>query len=551
MAYFHEVVSNRDTEMLQEYLALQDPLADILTIELVFAEELSASEVGDAVARELPDAAARVSTAFGGETDRFFFVEFPFVRSRGREPEVFAFARAMRATLGATDANPVLSDSLYGAAALGQELTEAALFACETPRDNGNPFGWVHAEIGTVRAWQTTRGEGSTVAVIDTGYTTHRELDGAIRASGQGNFVEGGSDATDRFSSGFLKFPGHGTLVCSVVASRGTADAAGQTGGPGAVTGAAPAASILPIRAITSVIDFRQTTIPRAIAHAIAGGADVIAMALGGPTRVASTEKALRDARAAGLVTVCAAGNCWPSVVFPAAYAAQGLAVAVAATTRSRTPWAKSGRGPEVTVSAPGENVWGAAKNKPNDPDTGIRAAQGTTLATSLTGGVAALWIARHGGRAQLKAHADRIGTTVLTLFRDCLTRGLVPPAVWQGARDLGAGIVDADLALRNPLPTAVAEAAPMAADTMQSTSQILAAHLANHRPEAAEEFGPELEAYAPEILWLSYRAGARQRAVAGGAESLARPERASPGLERGLADRPALRAAVGLAPRG
>ena len=524
-----------------------------VVIELVFSEDLSPGVVEERVRAVVPDAALDVETAFGGQRDRFHFVTFPDIRSRGQEPEVFAFARALRPEVGATDANPVLTDSLYGAVAIGAGPTvESAIFSCETPRQDFMPKGWVHPVIRTPVAWGITRGSGATVAVIDTGYSTHQELAGVIRPNGQLNLVEGGTDASDRFSQGFLCHPGHGTLVCSVVATRGDASGAGDVTGPGEITGAAPEATILPIRAIKSVISFSQKTIPAAIAHAVTEGADVIAMALGGPTRVSSTEKALRDATREGLVICCAAGNCWPAVVFPAAYAANGLCTAVAALTRDLTPWAKTGRGPEVTIAAPGENVWGAAKNKATDPDDRTKAAQGTTLATSLTSGVAALWVAKHGGRAALKAKAVAAGTTVQSMFVHCLTAGVTKPPVWNGASNLGAGVLDAARALSNPLPAAPTgtEAAATGAlppAGVAPTSQILAIHLANHAPEALDEYGPDMADYAAELLWLSYRGGAKARAAReGGAEAAAlQPDRPSAELAAALAVRPKLRAAL------
>lgn len=513
-------------------------------IELVYETPVTAADIEAQLEAALPQTNAVVSPVFEDGADRFHFVRFPGIRTEGQEADVFAFARDLVAPLEAQEANPVLTDSLYGAVAVGAAVGEESfLFSCQTPRNNNLPFGWVHEVIRTPQAWALTRGAGSTVAVIDTGHSSHQELRGAIRTNGQKNFVEGGTDASDRFVSGILKNPGHGTLVCSVVGSRGTADGFGNTGGPGAVTGSAPSADVLPIRAIKSVVNFNQSTIPAAIAHAANQGADVIAMALGGPTRVASTERALRDAVNAGVVIVCAAGNCWPSVVFPAAYAAQGLCTAVAALTHDLTPWAKTGSGPEVTLSAPGENVWGAAKNKASDPDNGVRSSQGTTLATSLTAGVAALWVAHHGGRAALKAKADQAGTTVQAMWVHAATRGLTRPPVWRTSDQLGAGVLNADSALSAALPTG-AEAPAAPSDQVESTANILLTHLAGHRPDAAAEFSPDLAPYAAELLWLSQRAGAKARASASSpTEAPLQPDVPSGDLQAAVAGKPALSA--------
>jgi len=534
-------------------VALGNENFEPLIIELVFDQPLDPATLTERLRTAVANADITVETAFGGARDQFLFATFGRAMSEGREADAFAFSRALRVEIDAKEANPVLTDSLYGAVAVGGVEIESALFSCKTPRNDQLPFGWVHPVIRTPQAWAQSRGDGVIVASIDTGHSTHHELDGAVKHQGQANFVEGGSDASDRFSSFGMRHPGHGTLVASVVASRGNADTSGNVYSPGSITGAAPMAKILPIRAIKSVISLSQKTVPPAIAHAINQQADVIVMALGGPSRVSATERALRLAIQNGIVVVCAAGNCWRTVIFPAAYAANGLCTAVAALTQDLVPWDKTSRGPEVTLSAPGENVWGAAKRRASDPDWGIKPAQGTTLAASLTAGVAALWVARHGGRAALKTRADAAGTTVQAMFVASVTSGLHKPPVWNGADNLGAGVLNAETTLDATLPVSATgtEAVPdsaLASTGVESTANILITHLANHHPDAVDEFDPGLADYAGEILWLSARTGARARAAeTPGLEGVAASDPASPALAAALTSSPALRATIGL----
>ncbi|WP_373634862.1 S8 family serine peptidase [Yoonia sp. SS1-5] len=529
--------------------------AEPIIIELVFEDPQTPDTVAAGIAAALPNAPVTVTSAFETPTDQFLFAAFEGIRERGQEAQIFAMARALRTALDAVEANPVLTDSTYGAAAV-DAATDRESFKglCTTEKTNLQPFGWPHKMIRTPQAWRKSRGEGARVAVIDTGHSTHQELNGAIVQTGQRNLVEGGTDAHDRFNDGMMMNPGHGTLVCSVVGSRGDVDTRGNVANNGAVVGSAPAAEVLPIRAIKSVVNFRQSTIPAAIAHAINQGADVIAMALGGPTRVASTERALRQAVEHGLVIVCAAGNCWPKVVFPAAYAAEGLCTAVAALTQSKHPWAKSGQGPQVTIAAPGENVWGASKNKASDPDNGVRASQGTTLATSLTAGVAALWVAHHGGRAALQAKARAAGTTVQAMFVASVTHDITKPGVWRGSKTLGAGMIDAEKTLAAPLPGQATGTEAVAAKNLGKTGvsptlNTLITHLANHDPDALDDVGPEIADFAAEILWLSHRAGAKARAVETlGDEAAVGPDHASADLAAALSDKPHLQAVLRIA---
>jgi hypothetical protein len=219
----------------------------------------------------------------------------------------------------------------------------------------------------------------------------------------------------------------------------------------------------------------------------------------------------------------------------------------MAALQPDKRPWKKSGKGREVTASAYGEQVWGAAKNKPSDPDAGIRSSQGTTLATSMTGGLAALWVAHHGGRSALLAKAKAAGTTVQAMWVHCLTHGLTRPAEWGGADDLGAGIVDAVRLLETDLPTGTESPAPPDKEATP-TINVLISHLVHQNSEAASEVTPEIAEYAPEIIWLSYRRGARARIAEsdGGAEAVLIDDQATTDLQQALADKPALAAIIG-----
>lgn len=72
-------------------------------------------------------------------------------------------------------------------------------------------------DYGITEAWETTEGEGVTVAVIDTGIDgSHPTLDGAV--VGGADFSGGGSSAGEPVEQTATE---HGTLVASLVAGRG------------------------------------------------------------------------------------------------------------------------------------------------------------------------------------------------------------------------------------------------------------------------------------------------------------------------------------------
>ena len=492
-----------------------------VTVELVVDITESHQSLAKRLQAALPDKPVDIEEALSNASARFFVLRFPELSAEGKESSGFALARALKIALGAREGNFAPIDAFYGEAMLRREMPgfESSVFSCSTAQDDGAPPTWHHGLIDTLGAWNSTRGEGVVVGVIDTGFSDHPELQGTLSQTVKGlNLIEAGSEPRDQFSrSGLLPNPGHGTLVGSVVASRGDIQS-GEVGGPGKITGVAPEASLVYIRAIRSVVDIQQARLPKAIVHATDSGCNVIVMCLGGPSRIAAVEAALRYAVDKGVVVVCAAGNCYPFVVFPAAYSKDRLAVAVAAVGQERKPWAKSARGAAVTVSAPGEDVWGASISEPNDTSGRVKPAQGTTLATSMTAGVAALWIAKHGADT-LKAIAKQRKLTVQELFMRAIVHAISKPPEWKGASDLGDGIVNASRALAFDVAAALGFEAAASdrpkSDEITSTLEIFRRHVRDYNQLAAEEIDESMDDVAAELLWRSFRRGAAARSQA------------------------------------
>ena len=548
---------SRIQELLTEMAGFGRPASDYerAEISLVWPARADHAEVEAAVAGAVGDAARFVvEPAFKGalaegEGGRFWILAFPDIPALGTETQAFELARELRDALGLTSARPVLVDSLVGAAMVeGAELADAVGF-CNGDNMGPTQHGWAPFSLGALEAWKKTQGAGVTIASIDTGHSDHDELQGVISAKPQLNLVEGGADAKDRFSSNVpLSNPGHGTLVASVVASRGTMGADAEVGGPGSICGMAPKAEILPIRALRSVVDIRQSNVPAAIEHALAQKADVIVMALGSPFHIEPVEFALNKAAAAGIVTICAAGNCVGFVVFPARLASKGLVTAVAGVDHAFMPWEATSKGPEVVVSAFSEAVWGAAKRRATDPNTEIARSQGTTLAASLTAGAAALWVAAHG-RDKLRAAAAQAGTTVQRMFNALIAETSHRPAGWRAG--LGAGLVNAGRLVAAPLPApSDLTSDPPEFETFTPLKRFLSPTVGESDALAAAEASTLSEDDAAEALWLLYKANARRRAVAFGmvaalGEGDAVAARRTPQMSGKLAERPRLAALV------
>lgn len=168
------------------------------------------------------------------------------------------------------------------------------------------------AQIGVPGAWPTTRGSGSTVAVLDTGANLgHPDLAG-LHVVGTYNALDGTANVGDGH--------GHGTHTLGTVAA--------QTDNGIGVAGIAPDADILVVKVLGDNGSGSFSALANGMEWAIAHGADVISMSLGASGTAdmfAGFAYAADDAYRAGVSVVAAAGNtgdtrlhfpsCWDHVL--------------------------------------------------------------------------------------------------------------------------------------------------------------------------------------------------------------------------------------------
>lgn len=258
---------------------------------------------------------------------------------------------------------------------------------------------WALDAMHTQEAWQTTKGKGITVAVLDTGVEAdHPDLTGNV-LTGK-DMVGFGAKPGDR------AWARHGTAMAGIIAGHGH--------GPGdddGVIGIAPEAKILPVRVILEDGDSARakarTTRGNALADGIRWaadhGADVINLSLGDDSASAHPEpaedEAVQYALKKGVAVVASAGNGGEKgdhVSYPAAY--PGV-IAATAVDRFGTRASFSTRRWYATVSAPGVNVVIA------DPDHKYYEGWGTSAASAFVSGAVALIKASHPGLtpAQIK----------------------------------------------------------------------------------------------------------------------------------------------------
>jgi subtilisin family serine protease len=350
--------------------------------------------------------------------------------------DAFALAYALRAQPRIVEAEPDLPIDQYPR----QESEPVGAFASE-PTVEDLAWARVAMRVDRALAASAARGVGIVIGHPDTGYTRHAVFGATTQALDllrDKDFIDDDVDAQDPLAKALVpltKFPGHGTGTGSVIVGRGPD-----------VIGVAPEATLVPIRAVNSVIQLLDTDVARAVNHARRMDCHVISMSLGGKGLI-GLKRAIDRALDAGMLVMAAAGNFWPFVVAPASYS---NCIAVAATRRDDQPWDGSARGPKVEISAPGSECYGAAWDLATRTQR-ISQKHGTSYAVAHTAGAAALWLSHHGRDHLLDRYPGRLMQAAYrSILHDVAHR--VPPN-WNASK-YGPGILDVEKLLAAPLPS-------------------------------------------------------------------------------------------------
>lgn len=264
--------------------------------------------------------------------------------------------------------------------------------------------------INLRQAQRTARGQGITVAVIDTGIDPkHPAFQGRLSQTLY-DFVDNDPDPSETGRG--LGF-GHGTFVAGLISL------------------VAPQAKIMALRAFNASGEGTTFDIAKAIVFATNNGARVINMSFGMDTRSLVLDRALSYAEFFGVTEVAAAGN--EGLQLSQYPANDPDVVAVAATDASDVKANFSNYGGHIDVSAPGVGLYSTY------PGGKFAWWSGTSFATALVSGEAALILSALPTAVQRSTSARRRVIPIIkasTIPIDSIN----PPRYWG---KLGSGRID------------------------------------------------------------------------------------------------------------
>lgn len=281
-------------------------------------------------------------------------------------------------------------------------------------------------------AWQTTRGKGVTIAVIDTGIGKVPETFGEAVVGGTD--VSGTGTPDGRTPLGALD-GNHGSWVASLAAGRGAADGTGMIG-------VAPEANLLSISVgfgAAAAVPFTEQ-VAKGMRWAVDNGADIINLSFTTNTLDwdASWDDAFLYAFEHDVVVVVAAGNRGSGTSIIGAPATIPGVLTVGGVDQTGTASIEaSTQGITIGISAPSEGLLGMSA------DGKLASWRGTSGAAPIVAGIAALIRSAH---PDLKAN-DVINRIIKTAIP-------VDGAIKPQDPLYGYGLVDAAAAINAVLPS-------------------------------------------------------------------------------------------------
>ncbi len=284
-------------------------------------------------------------------------------------------------------------------------------------------YGEKHIDANVVPAWEISRGEGITVAVIDTGVDiSHEDLSGNVwtnakEIAGNGIDDDGNGyiddvngwnffdDNNKVYNQATVNEDEHGTHVSGIIAAV-------KDNSKG-IAGVAPKAKIMPLKVFKNGTAYTSDII-EAIEYAESNGAKIVNCSWGTAKDNLALKETIQQSK---MLFVCAVGNSAANIdtspVYPASYGLNNV-ISVASIDKSGKLTSASNYGESSTsVAAPGEDIYSTL------PANTYGSRSGTSLAAGFVSGEAALIVSRYGNltaqevKQRIMSSSDRLSTLV------------------------------------------------------------------------------------------------------------------------------------------
>ena len=342
-----EAVEEPQAEAEEPSAEAEDPVAD--------AEDISTEEIVE----ELNDLVAADLDSIDEDSYDGFMYQLSDDATKKEVKEMESAIGDLEGSEG-QEAEEVISGELYSADSI-ETIAEVAdpemiesiepdyiMRAAGTNDSYYAADGWYLDMINAPYVWDKGMfGDGVKVAVLDSGvYEKHPDFENT-KFTAEYNAVSNNTSVID--------YEGHGTLVTGIIA-------ASYNNGK-YLTGVMPNATIIPVKVMSSG-SAKLSVIIKGINHAVANGADVINMSLGGVTNSTYLKDACDAAAAKGVILVAAAGNeandlyygYANPIEYPASY---DSVISVGSVGKTGAHSSSSNYNKYLDVTAPGERIHG------------------------------------------------------------------------------------------------------------------------------------------------------------------------------------------------
>lgn len=227
-------------------------------------------------------------------------------------------------------------------------------------------FGWSLTAFNIPDVWSLSEGEGSKIAVIDSGCDlNHPDLvDNLLPGF---NFINPNKPPEDD--------NGHGCFCCGIIIASNN-----EIG----MIGVAPKAKVMPVKVLDSKGSGDLENVVKGIRWSVDNGADIISMSLGCPRPIQNVRKAIQYAESKGIPVFCAAGNAGKTkeIFYPANYK-ETIAIGSIDSNLSRSDFSNTGE--NLDFMAPGGKIFSTM------PNNWYGYMSGTSMACPFVSGIAAL----------------------------------------------------------------------------------------------------------------------------------------------------------------